>query len=58
MSQRRKHKREDGLVINTCDHTWVLQAEFHTVAHDLHFQETSVLPSKTLLGMSMQCWWY
>ena len=45
-----------------CSHTWVLKENsmqsFHAVAHDLHFRGTSVSLSKTLLGISMQCWWY
>ena len=43
------------LLMCKCDHTWLLH--FHTLAHCLHFQGTSV-SSRTLLGISMQCWWY
>ena len=43
--------------ISMYGHTWK-EEDSNSAAHDLHIQGTSVSSSKTLSGISMQCWWY
>ena len=56
----RGRERERDVHINIhCDHTWIKKGQHYvfTLERCLHFQGTSSVSSKTLSGMSIQCWW-
>ena len=61
---RKSQQKIDTIIISTliwndinCGHT-MYEAKLQPAAHNFDFQGTSVLSSKALLGMPMQCYWY